>query len=112
MGVLVTAATVVLSSCAGRSPQPVAVVQSHDRFMDCTAIIAEVESNNQKITSLASEKGMKVTQNVAAGVAGLLVPVLWFGMDWQGTQNKEIEALQSRQLYLATLAERRGCGSR
>ena len=38
-----------------------------------------------------------------AGVAGLFVPVLWFGMDWQGAANKEVAALQSRQQYLATL---------
>ncbi len=49
-------------------------------------------------------------QNVAAGVAGFVVPVLWFGMDWQGTASKEATALQSRQQYLATLAEQRHCG--
>jgi hypothetical protein len=44
--------------CAGCSPQPVAVVQPQDQFMDCTAVIAEVNSNNQKVQELASEKGM------------------------------------------------------
>jgi hypothetical protein len=31
-------------------------------------------------------------------------------MDWQGTAGKEIAALQSRQQYLATLAEQKKCG--
>ena len=104
------AVVVVIQGCAGRAPQPVAVVQSQDKHMDCTAIFAEVEANNRKVQELASEQGLKVAQNVAAGVAGLVVPVLWFGMDWQGAASKEITALQSRQQYLATLAEQRNCG--
>jgi hypothetical protein len=69
--------------------------------------MAEVTANNRRVSELASEEGLKVGQNVAAGVAGLFIPVLWFGMDWQGSANKEVSALQSRQQYLATLAEER-----
>jgi len=65
--------------------------------------MAEIQANNQRVSELASEEGLKVGQNVVAGVAGLFVPVLWFGMDWQGAANKEVAALQSRQQYLATL---------
>jgi len=45
-------------ACAGRAPQPVAVVQPQDRYSDCAAIAAEM--NNQKVTELASEQGLKV----------------------------------------------------
>lgn len=109
--IVVVAAAAVLAGCAGRSAQPVAVVQAHDRFMDCPAIMAEVEANNVRVQKLAEEKGMKVAQNVAAGVAGLVVPILWFGMDFQGTADTEINALQSRQQYLAVLAEQKRCGA-
>ena len=78
--------------------------------MDCTAIYAEVQSNNNKIQQLAKDNGWKVAQNVAAGVAGLVVPVLWFGMDFQGTADKEAAALQSRQQYLGALAVQKHCG--
>ena len=54
----------------------------------------------------------KTAQNVAAGVAGLVVPILWFGMDWQGTASKEAQALQARQQYLGALAVQKKCGSR
>lgn len=100
-----------LAGCAGRAPAPVSVVQAQDRFMDCAAILAEVEANNTKVQQLASEQGLKVAQNVAAGVAGIVVPVLWFGMDWQGAADKETQALQARQQYLVVLAEQRQCGS-
>lgn len=96
-----------LAACAGRAPAPVPIVQAQDRYLDCKAIVIEVEANNQKVSELASEEGLKVAQNVAAGVAGIVVPVLWFGMDWQGAAGKEVAALQSRQQYLAALAEER-----
>src|SRR5258708_23873945 len=94
-------------ACAGRAPQPVAVVQPQDRYSDCAAIAAEVEANNQKVSQLASEQGLKVGQNVAAGVAGLVVWPLLFAMDFQDAPGKEVAALQSRQQYLTTLAEQR-----
>jgi hypothetical protein len=108
---LIVAMASMLGACAGRAPAPVAVVQAQDRYMDCAAIRIEVEANNAKVQQLASEKGMKVAQNVAAGVGGLLIPVLWFGMDFQGTQDTEIQALQARQQYLAALADQRRCGT-
>lgn len=100
-----------LAGCAGRAPAPVATVQPQDYMMDCTAIMAEIASNNEKVKQLASEEGLKVAQNVAAGVAGLFVPVLWFGMDFQGTAGKETQALQSRQQYLSVLAQQKRCGT-
>ncbi len=100
----------VLAACAGRKPDPVAVVQAQDRYMDCAAISAEVQANNKRISELGSEEGGKVAQNVIAGAAGLFIPILWFGMDFQNAAGKEVAALQSRQQYLATLAEQR-CGA-
>ena len=108
VGVLLLAA---VAGCAGRAPQPVAVVQPQDRYADCPAIFAEVQANNQKIEDLAGEQGGKVAQNIAAGVVGLFIWPVWFGMDFQGTAGKEVDALNSRQQYLATLAEQRNCGS-
>jgi hypothetical protein len=104
------AIAVIVGGCAGRAPAPVAVVQAQDRYMDCPAILIEVQANNQRLTELASEEGWKVAQNVGAGVAGLFIWPLWFGMDFQGAAGKEAAALQSRQQYLAVLAEQRHCG--
>lgn len=99
-----------LVGCAGRAPAPVAVVQAQDRYMDCAAITAEVQANNKRISELGKEEGSKVAQNVVVGAAGLFIPILWFGMDFQNAAGKEVAALQSRQQYLATLAEQR-CGA-
>jgi hypothetical protein len=70
-------------------------------------IAAEVQANNIKVRELADEQGLKTTQNVAAGVAGIFIPVIWFGMDFKGAADKEVAALQARQQYLAMLASER-----
>jgi hypothetical protein len=100
-----------LGACAGRPPQPVALIQPTDRQMDCPAIAAEAQANNVKVQGLASEEGGKVAQNVAAGVAGLFIWPLLFAMDFQGSADKEATALQSRQQYLTIMAEQRHCGA-
>lgn len=96
--------TLSLAACAGRAPQPVATVQPQDVNIDCAMITAEIQANNIKVEELASEQGLKVAQNVAAGVAGLVVWPLLFGMDWQGSAGKDVAALQARQQFLTNLA--------
>jgi hypothetical protein len=100
----------LLGACAGRAPAPVPVVQGQDQALDCAAINAEVNANVNKIAALGKESGDKVAQNIAAGVAGLLIWPLWFAMDFQGAADKDTVALQARQSYLATLAGQKGCG--
>jgi hypothetical protein len=104
---LTAIATVVLANCAGRDPQPIATVQPTDANATCAMIVAEIEANNIKVKELAGEEGGKVAQNVVAGVAGVFIPVLWFGMDFKGAASKEVTALQARQQYLTTLATER-----
>ena len=103
------ALTTMLCACAGRQPAQIGVVQPQDTSMDCLSIQAEVNANSSRITDLGRESGNKVAQNVAAGVAGLFIPVLWFAMDFQGAADKDTAALQARQNYLGSLANQRGC---
>jgi hypothetical protein len=70
-------------------------------------IAAEIQANNVKVQELADEQGLKVAQNVAAGVVGLVVWPMWFAMDFKGAASKEVAALQARQQYLTTLATER-----
>lgn len=98
---------IALGACAGRDPQPVATVQATDQFASCTQIQAEIEANNIKVKQLADEKGLKVAQNVGAGIAGVVIWPLWFAMDFKGAADTEVTALQARQQYLTTLATER-----
>ena len=51
-------------------------------------IRAEINGNNQKAQELANKQGMKVAQNVAAGVVGLVIWPVWFGMDFRGARHR------------------------
>ena len=78
-----------------------------DMYSDCTMIRAEIEANNQEATELAKEQGIETTQNVAAGLAGVVIWPIWFGMNFKGAAEKDAAALQARQQYLTTLATER-----
>jgi hypothetical protein len=71
----------VLGACAGRDAQPVATVQPQDVNSDCAMINAEISANNSRAESLATEQGWKTTQNVAAGVVGIVVWPVLFALD-------------------------------
>jgi hypothetical protein len=92
---------IALAACAGRAPDPVAMVNPNDSLMDCYAIQNEIAANNQRAQELAIEQNRKVAQNVAAGVTGV-----WFGTDFQGAA-----ALRERQRYLTGLAAKKKCAS-
>jgi hypothetical protein len=100
----------LLGACAGRDAAQIPVVQPQDQGLNCTAIQAETTANTARITELGRESGNKTAQNVAAGVAGLLIWPLWFAMDFKDAAGKDTAALQARQNYLATLAAQKGCG--
>ncbi|TCK37954.1 hypothetical protein B0G84_3252 [Paraburkholderia sp. BL8N3] len=89
-----------LTACAGRTPQPMSVVQQKDTTMDCTAVQAQIQQNTAHSAELGKEKGGKVAQNVAAAAAGVFFPPLWFMMDFQGAADSEQKAIESRNQYL------------
>lgn len=93
-----------LSACAGRTPQPTALVMVSDTQLDCGAIKAELKINNQKISDLAIERGWKMGQNAVAGIVGLMIWPAWLGLDLQDAAGKEATALSQRNQYLLALA--------
>jgi hypothetical protein len=100
-------AAVCLAGCAGRDAQQISTVQVQDTTSDCAMITAEIQANNKRAESLASEQGLKVAQNVAAGVVGIVVWPVLFAMDTKGAAATEIDALKARQEYLSSLAKMR-----
>ena len=92
------------AGCAGRDPNLIQAVQISDQQLNCQQITAEIRANNEKISQLASEQGWKVAQNVTAGVVGLVIWPIWFGMDFKDAAGKEASALSQRNEYLGTLA--------
>lgn len=95
---------IALSGCAGRAPQIAPLVQVADTQISCAQIQAETQSNNQRISELATEQNWKMGQNAVAGVVGFMVWPAWFGLDLQNAAGKEAHALSQRNEYLNTLA--------
>ena len=109
--IITAIACVLCAACAGRDAAPIATVQPHDQVSDCAMVTAEIEANNAKVQELANERGVKVAQNVAAGVAGIVVWPVLFAMDFKGAADQDMAALQARQQFLTNLAVQR-CGQR
>ena len=101
-------ASLLLSACAGRDAMPVTVSNAQDSTMNCQMIQAEMEANNNTLRELSSEKGLKVAQNVGAGVLGFFTfGLTWFAMDFKNAASTDSLALQNRNRYLGALAAQR-----
>ena len=107
VGALLVGVAIGLAACAGRDAQPTSTVQPQDAYSTCDMINAEIQANNKRAEALATEQNWKVAQNVATGVAGIVIWPLWFAMDTKGAAGTEAAALQARQQYLASLASMR-----
>lgn len=103
-------ASMALSACAGRKPNPVDVVQEGDASLGCKELRAEISVNTEAIRGLAQEKSEKTTQNIVAGTAGAVIffPALFF-MDLKGATGEEVRAYQRRNQGLLSRYEGRGC---
>ena len=69
-------------------------------------IRSEIEANNLEAEKLAEENHAKIAQNVAAGVAGVVVWPVWFAMDAKGAAGTEMDAPKARAAISVSLAER------
>jgi hypothetical protein len=101
-----------LSACAGRDPNPVALVQPQDAIGSCPMLLAESQGNAIRLAALSAESSNTTAGNVALGVVGAVVfwPAL-FAMDFKNAADKEAAALNGRQQYLAALLVQRRCMS-
>ena len=63
-----------VGACAGRAPQPVAVVQPQDRYSDCAAITAEIEPTTKRSASLLPSKASRSVKTSPPGLRAW-----WFG---------------------------------
>lgn len=103
----ISIAGLLLSGCAGRAPEMVAIVKPEDLHLNCEQISAEIVSNNKRISELTTEQNNTFAQNIVAGAAGAVVPVFLLASDFQNAALKEEVALSQRNQHLAGLAQQR-----
>lgn len=98
-------------ACAGRTPNPTEVSKPMDAMLNCPLIMAEMSGNTSRARTLLRQQDDTDSDNVALAVTGLILfwPALFF-MDLSEADRVEMEALQDRNQYLATLAAHKDCG--
>lgn len=98
----------LLTGCAGRAANPVAINQLGDERKSCQAIKSELRTIENKVQRLIPESN-KTGRNVALGIAGLIVWPAWLFMDLSTAEKEEINAYRSRHDHLVTIAEAKQC---
>jgi hypothetical protein len=104
------AATLLLSACAGRTPNPVPQHQPGDEILTCSQIKQELMDNQTKVMNLIPKEN-KMGKNVALGVAGAFVIVPWFFMDFSDAERVEVQAYQLRDNWLRALSSKKKCAA-
>ena len=102
----------VLGACAGREANPVSLTRATDGVLTCPLMVAEIQANNNQARQLTGEQSDKSGRNIAVTVVGVLLsPPLLFALDLKGAQRAEINALRSRNVYLAQLMATKKCAN-
>ena len=95
-------------SCAGRTPNPVAMYQPGDNSLSCAGLRMTMANTQQEIDRIAPGAN-KTNKNVGLGVAGAFLLVPWFFMDFSGADEIELNALRRRYNYLIVMYNEKGC---
>tara|TARA_Y100000589_G_C27115493_1_gene614071 strand:- start:508 stop:1227 length:720 start_codon:yes stop_codon:yes gene_type:complete len=111
LAVSLLAIALLLTSCAGRTPNPVAMYQPGDDKLSCTGLEMQMAYCQQQIATLLP-KSNKTGSNILLGVAGAFLIFPWFFMDFSDADRTEVEAWRARNNYLTTLFVEKDCGTR
>ena len=95
----------LLASCGGRTPHPVAATNPYDEQLSCTHLRNERAVNEKRFAELDDERRTDQANNaglvVGAGIGGLLL------MDVSGSEKTEADALKTRNQNLDQLIARK-----
>lgn len=100
---------VLLSSCGGKTPNPVMISQYGDEQKSCEALKYEMVSIQGQMQAILP-KTEKTGKNVALGVAGAFFLIPWLFMDFSSAEQNEYEAYRNRYNHLAAIAITKQCG--
>lgn len=105
-----TAASLVVSACAGREANPVQIIQEGDSGLSCAELRQEITISQQSMQRLLGDQKDVQGKNTAAVAAGALIffPALFF-LNLKGAAKEEAKALQDRIIGLAQRHNSKGC---
>ncbi len=103
--------SMILTGCAGRAANPVAVHQMSDNHKSCQMLKREISSIEMNIQNLVPQAD-KTGKNVALGIGGLFIWPMWLFMDLSSAEKEEINAYRMRHSHLVSLSQEKNCGTR
>jgi hypothetical protein len=98
----------MISGCAGRAANPVAIHQFGDDGKSCQALKGELRNIENSVQRLVPQSE-KTGKNVALGVVGVFVWPAWLFMDLSSAEKEEINAYRNRHDHLVSIAEAKQC---
>ncbi len=107
--IVAIAFAVSLTACGGRSASPVSAREAGDKKLSCEEIEIERFAVEEEAQALFGEGDDKTSSNIGWGVAGLIFPPLWLGLDLSSAEKQEARALQARSRHLQKLAYKKDC---
>ncbi|HAS55246.1 MAG: hypothetical protein A2X56_12375 [Nitrospirae bacterium GWC2_57_13] len=98
----------LLSACGGRMARPIKAVWPDDATMTCEDLSSERRRNNGEIAMLRAEKARRIKHNVdSLCLFFCIIPL--FTLDFNDTQDIEVDAYKERNRRLDDLARQKNC---
>jgi|TARA_B110000090_G_C12937732_1_gene276098 hypothetical protein len=100
-----------LLGCAGKTAQPIRVIEITDSSLTCAQLLAQIYSLERGGAELAGQTD-KTGKNAALLVAGALTIVPYFFMDLKEGEAIELNAVRARHMHLSKLYQTNKCGDK
>ena len=98
----------ILSGCAGKTANPISVVQGKDNSLTCEQLEAELVSLGSAARGL-SKQSDKLPKNVALLAAGAFLIVPYFFVDLSEAEEEELNAVRARHMRIMRIATDKDC---
>jgi hypothetical protein len=102
-------AVATASGCAGRTPDPVQVVQASDPYLSCARLGTQLTLAQDDTERLLAEKQKKKRKNMIWTAVSFVIPFVQLAVDRDDTELTELAALNTRQQHLAQVKFHKGC---
>mgnify|MGYP006148154555 FL=1 len=100
-----------LLGCAGKTAQPIRVIEITDSSLTCAQLLANIYNLESSGAELAGQTN-KMGRNAALAVAGALTIVPYFFMDLKQGEAIELNAVRARHMHLSKLYQTNKCGDK
>jgi len=99
-----------LIGCAGKTAQPIRVIEVTDTDLPCEKILNQIY-HLEEMGAILAGKADKQVKNAALAAAGYITIVPYFFMDLKEGEAVELNAVRARHMHLTRLYQNKNCGT-